>query len=1135
MSTKLEKELLLHKICNGVKRRKRLISIATWNIEDKDIKFKKETKENYVYFMINAIMNFGIDIMILFDANFSGRLHWNGYNYMKIDHITILWTQCIVIRPEKIDNKIIVIKELKIVISLNKNYKELGIKYNMSDEQITNDLSKIELDCMRHTKPDYMLIGIYNDKTIAAVVKDIKKRYVLGMNKSEVNIFGREINGIKTISVPYGLDIIHYFQIFRVVESSLGVKLKKIKSKDTISDIIKILDGETPSATPVVKKSFYWNKLVGEYNTMSHIIGNVMYNQLGPIYRKWNGLWTGFRKEPFLGPIIPDSVIFSYKCLLIDDKDKKYFTVDIPKYVDVGTFNKEDLRNIFKIERGGYKESDRLKLLLDKIVISKSEAGNFDLYEIKDIVKGIRKWFKREGKEAVAGKLDNQKKIRMLLTNIINMINSNARQYMVTFFLVKNFKLSTADHTRMIAIAPTLIKIFEVLIYKDVTESSYKIMDNQDNRFEWGYQYGARANSSTTKAMVELRGNVEGFRAEGFITMDITKGYESVNLRKLILAVKYFVGDSNLRLRFLLLSWISFIHNLDIIVSGTVIRKSKGIPMGLMLSPLMFIIYVHYLFKDLSIFQRSHLIMYIDDIMLILPRNVDEANADPIKYINTIVNALNRGDLFINWNKSCLVSRVDYLVNNIKKEFPFIHIEDHVKYLGREIILKGEFLLPVDPDVKIGLSKVLRQIPDWSPLIVKLSIFNGGLEGKARYQSLMWEVSIICRRNLFTRAKIFYTPSFEILDEFQMIFILGNYFRLGFNAYMVKDWMYKDDFDKRNWSMVTAELIKERMNIIKGALLFDIPVLDNIVKKYFDNWLEYRVIARIMGEVSDYWTVWKIMTKKIWFEYRQMVLFKYWASKVGEENINDWSFENENCFSWNKLFSWLLGIIGDYDEVYEISIIRRYSLLLDMVFKKCYDDRLLLLVYSINIQLNDIFVYILRDEDLRIDLNKVQVLDIDEDNTIIQFISIIVMLNVICKNWLAKIKGTRWKEIVSFTGEGLSMIIGSLNNDLASVEYTLDNIEERKSLIRKKLKRIFKTLRVNMLVLDSIYKYKKFDGKDVFFIASYCEIMKIIYKEELDKQGELFDIVDFQLDDNDKIVIDLDIDIDYIQDKIDNS
>jgi hypothetical protein len=145
------------------------------------------------------------------------------------------------------------------------------------------------------------------------------------------------------------------------------------------------------------------------------------------------------------------------------------------------------------------------------------------------------------------------------------------------------------------------------------------------------------------------------------------------------------------------------------------------------------------------------------------------------------------------------------------------------------------------------------------------------------------------------------------------------------------------------------------------------------------------------------------------------------------------------------------------------------------------------------------------------------------------------MLNVICKNWLAKIKGNRWKEIVSFTGEGLSMIIGSLNNDLASVEYTLDNIEERKSLIRKKLKKIFKTLRVNMLVLDSIYKYKKFDGKDVFFIASYCEIMKIIYKEELDKQGELFDIVDFQLDDNDKIVIDLDIDIDYIQNKIDNS
>lgn len=1121
LKEKYEKELLLHSLAGETKRRKRLLKVAVWNVNNKD-KFSNQIMEKYIYFVVSAYKKFGIDIMIIFNANFTDRLNWYGYNFMRFEFVTLLWIQNIILRPKLIDN-IIRIAEIKVYISLNR-----GINNDVIE------LSQIEKGIMNSIKSKDLLIGLYND----AIFKYIKanKRNVVDNNL--VNIIGKVMGYCKIISTPYNLESIFVFQICRELECNIGVRLSKIKGNNTIKDIGRILDGSKPRTWPSIKKSFNWNVLYGELKTMSHLMGKVMENQLAPIYKRWNGVWTIFRKEPFLGSSLPDSVIFSYKILLGDSQDKKYELVDIPRGVDTGTFRKEIMKEAFRDVKGGLNEDRRLKILTSQIRSAKSEAGNFDLYKIKDIVDGLKKWIKDRGRIAVRGGKSNQNFIRSLLRRVINLLNIEAtRQIMVTFFLLKNIKLQTASDTRMIAIAPTLIKIFEVIIYKEVIQEAEKIMAKDEDN--WQYQYGARHNSSTTKAMIEVRERVSNFGAKGIIALDIRKGYESVSFDKLKLAVKHFVGYGDLRLRFLLLSWVVFVQNLNVMVSGIVIRKTCGIPMGLMLSPLMFVVYVHYLLRNLDSWFRRNLFMYIDDIILILDNNQDvEREAitgivTSVQKVNTIVDALAKGNLFINFDKANLITNSNILMEQMLRVYPNIKAGGVLKYLGREIMLKGELLLQVNPNIDKGFFALLRQVPYWAPLIIRIAVFNGGLESNSRYQALMWEISVECKRNLFYRAKTFYSLAFEKLTDIEVLFILGNYFRLSWNAFYVKQWFFNSEGDKSYIQAVSEQKKMDRMKAIKEAMKFGVSSLDEVTNEHFDEWFSYEMVANMADEADNYWDAWLSISNFLWVKFRQMILMEYWIEECNPKNRKDLDKESDNCFSWNKLFCWLIGIFDKFGNPIQFTLVKRFAILLDMIFLYFDNDKLLSVLHILDEHLIKMVNLIIINEsmgELKLDININMVMDLDQETITNRLISKIVLIDVIGGKGFEKInESSTWKGIFILAGKEFCKIADLLNRQIATRNLTLDQIHKENKRIKKAFKALRrKTIKI-LLIIDSVYKDNVIERKDVYDILTYIEVMGMLYKEELEKQIQIFESAEYYIEDKRKLAIDSNLELNYIE------
>ena len=1125
LSNHYNKVLPLHLLSEKIYKRKRVINVAIWNLENKDKKFTNALIEKYILFIINALKSFSIDVLLLWNANITDLSHWAGYNHKKFGSLSILWNQDIIIRPKNLmenNDNIISIDELRCII-------------------LSNSDGKLDItEFMKRKRPKYLLIGQFDKELIRKLCNEIPNKDNRADIGSDIYIIGRKLERAKYIPAPLQLGELVIIKLERIIETTNGVKLVKIKRENTIKDVMKILDGEEPESIPTVKKSFSWRHFRGEFGVMTHIMGKLIINQIAPIYRRWGGIWTGYHRESYLGKSIPDTVKFSYKVLLNHNDKKKYEYVKIPHGIDYGTFPKDLLNEAFYFKKGVFDADKRIKKLMDQVNCnSLSAAGNFDLYEIRDIVKGIKLWFETRVNSAVRGGTASQLAIRTLLKRIIGLLNKGIKdQVMVTFFLLKDARLENANHTRMIAIAPTLFKVFEVIVYREVVSMANDLMD-QDTT--WEYQFGARFHSSTVKALVELRDKVDIRKAKAILALDISKGYESVEYGKLKLAVQYFTGLKNLRLRFLLLAWVTFVANLDIMISGEIIKKTKGIPMGLMLSPLLFVIYVHYLLRNVD---KSDIIMYIDDIVILLyekgayPYTVIFGGSmipklAPIKEVDKIIDSLAKGSLLMNYSKAQLVSSSESISNNIIAKYKQIHVGDAIKYLGREIILKGELLLPVDIQVDKGIFNLIRQVPLWAPLLIRISVFNGGLEGKSRFQGLMWEVSLLAKTNLFNRAWIFFKPAFEVLNTVQLIFIIGNYFRLSFNAFTMNYW----------WNQ-SPKIISEdekglRLKLVKHALLIGDKYLDDILNAEFDNYFFYDLITDSWE--YDYWNLWMVFTSKVWKIYKKMILYFWWKSNCKiktEKEEKDVDIQVEDvCFSWRKLKCWLIGIEVSYGNIIEFSLVKRFAFLLDLIFCNIDDDGFLQAIYNLFIQLRN-KIWEMLEEDItpgEFILNEnLDYVDFNYMDLVSEFITEITIIDINYNDKINKMSESKfWYKLIK-DYKMLHDIMGilSFGGDYVGVSW-LDakQRKKKKRLLRSNLKKLRTYLVKILIVFDSVYKNGKFkEGEctDREMVVSYINVMSSMYKEEIDKQVNILEVANIQLDEELSLVIDPNIEYDYL-------
>ena len=856
-------------------------------ITSKDNKFNRVETNRNLLFIIDMIRKCNLDIVI-----FIGK---NSELFKKCDNGFLSFTE----------------KELIVWVNLT-----IEVKPIIEDGYISfNDykLVCVNMDYLKNVyrwkkwnEENYTIIGKinWNDKRNYKLKKFKNVKWNFGWNDKTIGLCGKclKIDKFKAFD---NNDIL-IIKLRRKIKCNLGVRLLRVDFINTKKSVNCLLNGKLPNKDyrKFVRKLDY-KPIQSEFIINLFILNRLLFNDIKTVFNKFNALWTGSRKEPFLGKVIPKDIVEDYKILLKHKENKVYKKVILPIYVNRCLINDKT----FKEWCNNPNKNDANFKDLWKRLFSNSYATNIDMYQIKDIVKAIKEWllnlwnkFKEEKDYEYINKLQN------VLTKLINLYNKddiNKWNIALTFFLMKNPELKSVNHVRMIMLTPTILKVFETLIYPEVSNFISDVFKYKT------YQCGAINNGSTVQAVLRLRDKASFLKADGILFLDISKGYESVDLAKLETAIKNLtVGNG--RIRWFLIAWVIMVYNMDLSISGVIIKRTQGIPMGLMLSPLMFIVYLD---DALKYVDKSFITVYIDDINVLLFREFNACFVNSIEYVKCLVAALKRYNLYLNEKKIVLISDNEDMKKEWNIEFPNFKQYLGGKFLGRDLLFANGNLISNDTPLFMELDpRKLKIIPAGTPLFIKKLIFNGALDGKVRYCGNVWYFvrdDMKCR--IFERAYNFFRSSFEDFERIQVVLLVVNYFRLFIDVNVVKEWKEKDT---KNLNEKTFDI-----NIWNNRLEY---VADQCAISYFDDYqgLDEEYKSNLCkGDIDiwgDYWFRWKIITKNIW---RKFILstFKFYNKNTCIVDI----YTRQEAF---KL--WFI----------ENKIINKFAVLIDMIFLVIKDN-----------------------------------------------------------------------------------------------------------------------------------------------------------------------------------------------------
>lgn len=634
---------------------------------------------------------------------------------------------------------------------------------------------------------NYFIIGDMNLKSNKKICSYIYNNnlFIVGEDTMQTVIIHKDKGfAQKSILIKNLAPSDHKSLLFKVKLNFTATSFYKLTRMCNISDynqIKNILEGKKLEIqiNYRIKKSNL--KINDNYLVIRSIINYFIKNNPSFLYKYFSNCWSKFKKEPILGNNIPQSVEISIKKHLLHDERKGFILID--NELMMKTFRDDAMEKIKSVS------IDKKYLIRKKNMLgiksTFSKALNEDLFGLSTI--------SSKTKTYIYNLVMNNKynEVQNILNNIIQAYNKFIRlENAKVFYLIKNRKLEDFSDVRMITIIPTYFYIFEILYFKEISTAFDRIINFQGFSKESPivYQFGALSYGGTMLAMNFLKNKIELFNKDkdknvkGLFIGDIQFGYDSINWDIL----DEFLDKEELleeREKKLIKIWTIFNKNMNIWIAGSICKRKIGIPMGCALSPAIFVYYVH---KCLDEFQfKSNIIMYIDDVTLILNHN------NPKIIIQSFIdNIYNKGKLQLKLKKSKIITDTSYFKDiefddpekrGQKVKFP---VEKKFTFLGRDFIYSESNIKQNDEAIVMMDKTRIKKFPLWLSLPEKRMLFNGALAAKQRFIGYMQSIdNKEVRKSHIQEAWKFFRNNFDNTSYYMVVCLIVNFVRLFFDSF----------------------------------------------------------------------------------------------------------------------------------------------------------------------------------------------------------------------------------------------------------------------------------------------------------------------------------------------------------------
>lgn len=766
--------------------------------------------------MRDTLINNKLDIIYLIDVNNVEAILLNGYAKYT-DERNILFVKDEILDKFTVSNNCFFNNKIKLAF--------VYLTPNSKDKILINNILTL-------IKNDYTVFGDLNVKSNKCL-KNIT--HFTGEDTLQTGAISNKF--IRTFSIAAPSD--HRFLIFEVklfIQLARSLKLGEISYDVSKDFIFNLLQGKKVKANPKICVKQYIMGLNDREQSINAMLDDFLKNNVKRIFHRYNYLWKFDRREPFLGKTVPDLVKTTYANHVRANPNKVYPKIQYIKY-DLEQFTKESI-----IKR------------------TKSKAINFDFISLENIPIILYDFL-----------TDPKYKNSDIINNIIKYINENEGSVVSeVFFLQKNPLIKDFNDVRVIIIIPTVVKIYETLVFDRVMDYFSTIISVSN------YQFGGIRNGSTYEAMLKVKFLLKSIPdASGIVLMDMSKGYDTVNLSILEDDIKNTIEDNGIKS--LALIWIQLVMNMDLTINDELVKRTRGVPMGLSLSPIFFAFYVH---RSLKSIDKSLITMYLDDLALVLTSQDAKGNVD---FCDKIIDAFQGYELVINQKKTVYITdnnELDSLLNGKFKK------ESSAKYLGRQICLNGDG--KISPDNRFYNLKGFRSnsLPFWATFFVKRLVFNAALDAKLRYRLLMWSCDDqVIRTAIWRNNWKFFKKSMGFFSYTQLAFCIFNIFRYFIDVTDVNNW--KNLHENKTNDETIMVLIRAKLKTF-GIIRVNDAI--EIMELHWD-WNKYK-------DLSDFKYAKKFINA-LWDSFLSSLVVKYFEYKKIK---NEMVYPDTEKFLHSKLF-----------------------------------------------------------------------------------------------------------------------------------------------------------------------------------------------------------------------------------------